>query len=81
MNETVQSTTGGPEDIRKMKQLESKVVKLRQENSTLITQVDKATRLLEREIGEIVDIDQLSKDDSQWKGRAQKIELYKTKIK
>jgi len=43
--------------------------------------VDRATRLLEREIGECVDIDQLYKDESQWKGRAQKIEVLKHQLK
>ena len=43
--------------------------------------MDKATRLLEREIGECVDIDSLYKDDSTWKGRAQKIEVLKVQLK
>lgn len=43
--------------------------------------VEKATRLLEREIGENIDIDQLSREDSNWRGRAQKLEIYKLKIK
>ncbi len=34
------------------------------------TQLEKATRLLERETGEVVDIDSLIKEESQWKGRA-----------
>jgi hypothetical protein len=37
--------------------------------------------LLEREIGECVDIDQLYKEDSGWKGRAQKIEVLKAQLK
>ena len=70
MNETAVSSTGGSEELKKVKELEKRVVKLRQENSQLSSQVDKATRLLEREIGEVVDIEQLSKEESQWKGRA-----------
>ena len=70
MNETAISSTGGSEELKKVKELEKRVVKLRQENSQLSSQVDKATRLLEREIGEVVDIEQLSKEESQWKGRA-----------
>ena len=53
-----------------VKELEKKITKLRNENQALSQQVDKATRLLEREIGECVDIDQLYKDESGWKGRA-----------
>lgn len=38
--------------------------------------------MLEREIGECVDIDQLYKDsESNWKGRAQKIEVLKVQLK
>ena len=48
---------GGSEMEKKVRELEKRVVKLRQENSHLSSQVDKATRLLEREIGEIVDIE------------------------
>ena len=61
----------------RVKELEKKVTKLRNENQTLTQQVDRATRLLEREIGEFVDIDQLYKEESAWKGRAQKIEVLK----
>ena len=57
MNETAISSMGGSEMEKKVRELEKRVVKLRQENSHLSSQVDKATRLLEREIGEIVDIE------------------------
>ena len=57
--------------------MEKRVTKLRNDNQHLSTQLDKATRLLEREIGEVIDIDSLSKEESQWKGRAQKVELLK----
>ena len=70
MNETTMSNIGGSEEAKKVKELEKRVVKLRQENSQLSSQVDKAVRLLEREIGEAVDIEMLSKEESQWKGRA-----------
>jgi len=60
-----------------VKELEKRVTKLRNDNQHLSTQLDKATRLLEREIGEVIDIDSLSKEESQWKGRAQKVELLK----
>ena len=55
---------------KSVKELEKKITKLRNENQSLSQQVDKATRLLEREIGECVDIDQLYKEDGGWKGRA-----------
>lgn len=43
--------------------------------------LEKAQRLLEREIGEVVDINDLSKEESQWKGRAQKLDLLKQQLK
>ena len=55
---------------KKSKDLERKVTKMRNDNSKLQQLVDKATRLLEREIGEIVDINELYKEESQWKGRS-----------
>jgi hypothetical protein len=44
--------------------MEKKITKLRNENQIMSTQIDKATKLLEREIGEIVDIDSLYKEES-----------------
>jgi len=70
MNETAMSQMGGDGDVRKVRELEKRVVKLRQENTALSSTVEKATRLLEREIGEVVDIEQLSREDSNWRGRA-----------
>jgi topoisomerase IA-like protein len=53
-----------------VKELEKKITKLRNENQAQSITLDRATKLLEREIGEVVDIDSLSKEDSAWKGRA-----------
>ena len=43
--------------------------------------LDKAIKCLEKETGEIVNLDELLKDDTQWKGRAQKIEVLKSQVK
>lgn len=48
--------TGG-DDIRKLKELEKRMIKVRNENQQLSSTVEKAQRLLEREIGEAVDIE------------------------
>lgn len=61
--------------------MEKRITKMRNENQEQKILLDKATRLLEREIGEVVDIHELSKDESQWKGRSQKIELLKQQLK
>lgn len=71
----------GDELQRKAREMEKRITKLRNENQQLSSTVEKATRLLEREIGEVVDIEQLSREDSNWRGRAQKLEIYKQKLK
>ena len=72
---------GGDDAGRKLREMEKRVTKLRNENQQLTQTVEKATRLLEREIGEAVDIETLSREDSNWRGRAQKLEIYKQKLK
>ena len=76
MNETSMSQMDSA-DGRKLREMEKRITKLRNENQALSGTVEKATRLLEREIGEAVDIDSLARDDSNWRGRAQKLEIYK----
>ena len=72
---------GGYDAEKKLKELEKRMTKMRNENQEQKILLDKATRLLEREIGEIVDINELSKEESQWKGRAQKVEALKYQVK
>lgn len=74
------SATSGTSTIdseKKLKEMEKKITKLRNENQEQKILIEKATRILEREIGEVVDINELAKDDSAWKGRAQKVEILK----
>lgn len=66
---------------KKIKDMEKKMIKLRNENQEQKILIEKATRILEREIGEVVDINELAKDDSTWKGRAQKVEILKAQVK
>ena len=77
-----QSQPSAPiDDAKKVKDLEKRITKMRNENQALEIKLNKAEKILERELGEIVDIDQLVREDSNWKGRAQKIELLKAKLK
>lgn len=69
------------EQEKKLKDMEKKMIKLRNENQEQKILIEKATRILEREIGEVVDINELAKDDSSWKGRAQKVEILKAQVK
>lgn len=75
------SSMSGVESERKYKDLEKKVTKMRNENQELKQSLDKAIKCLERETGEIVNLDDLLKDEQGWKGRAQKIEVLKSQVK
>ena len=56
MNETTMSAMDSA-DGRKLREMEKRITKMRNENQALTLTVEKATRLLEREIGENIDID------------------------
>ena len=51
-------------DEKKVKELEKRLTKMRNENQEQKILLDKAQRLLEREIGEGVDIADLAKEES-----------------
>ena len=44
-------------------------------------ELEKAIKCLERETGEVVNVEELYRDGSQWKGRAQHIEVLKAQVK
>lgn len=79
--DSLKATSGGLEYERKLKDLEKRITKMRNENQEQKLTIEKATRLLEREIGEVIDINELGKEESQWKGRSQKIEILKQQLK
>lgn len=79
--DSLKATSGGLDNERKLKELEKRITKMRNENQEQKITIEKATRLLEREIGEVVDIHELSKEESQWKGRSQKLEIMKQQLK
>jgi len=66
---------------KRLKESEKKMIKMRNENQQLKQDLEKAQRVLEKEVGEVVDIEQMLKEGTTWKGRAQKIENLKAKIK
>lgn len=66
---------------KKLKKQDEKIVKLRNDAQKYKIDLDKATKIIEREIGEGLSIDEILKSDSKWKGRAQKIEQLKAKIR
>lgn len=81
LNLSKDPSTSSFELERKLKDMEKRMIKMRNDNQEQKILIDKATRLLERETGEVVDIIELSKDESQWKGRSQKIEILKQQVK
>ena len=56
---------------RKLREQEKKITKLRNENQQMKGELDKAIKCLESETGEVVNVEELYRDGSQWKGRAQ----------
>jgi len=66
---------------KKIKKQEERIVKLRNDAQKYKTELDKAMKIIQLEIGEGISIDDLLKSDSNWKGRAQKIEMLNTKLK
>lgn len=62
-------------------QQEKKVMDFRQKLQAAKSQLNKANRLIAREIGEGVDIDQALNEENGWKGRQQKIEKLKGRVK
>lgn len=80
-----QSTIGGNSTFmsgmdpeKRVKELEKKITKMRNENQQLKGDFDKAVKLLERETGEVVNIESMLREETEWKGRAQKIEVLKS---
>ena len=69
-NESVFPSGSTADSDKKLKEMEKRITKMRNENQEQKILIEKATRLLEREIGEVVDIHELSKEESQWKGRS-----------
>ena len=68
----------GMDPEKRVKELEKKITKMRNENQQLKGDFDKAVKLLERETGEVVNIESLLREETEWKGRAQKIEVLKS---
>ena len=68
----------GPEDLRKQLQSSDKrMMKYRNEITLIKQENDKMSQILKREIGGDASIDDLLRDESKWKGRAQKIAVLK----
>lgn len=73
--------TNDEENRKRLKQLENKVVEMRNKLQSAKEENTKLNILIKREIGESIDIDKALKDKVYWKGRAEIIESLKTKVK
>lgn len=61
--------------------MEKKLQEERLKATLLKNDLNKATRILQREVGEFKSLDELAVDDNAWKGRAQQIEILRGKVK
>jgi len=75
-------TQGDEGDLKKKAaDLDKKVQELRVQSTSLKNDLNKALRVISREIGENFDVDQVLSEENSWKGRAQQIEVLKSKVK
>lgn len=82
--ETTTEADGGEavsELKKKIKKQDERIIKLRNDSQKYKQDFEKAMKVIEREVGEGQTVDEILKSESSWKGRAQKIEMLKSKIK
>ncbi|CAD8190015.1 unnamed protein product [Paramecium pentaurelia] len=81
-SESQKEDIGVADDFKnKFKEADKKVQEQRVKLQQLKTELNKAMRIIQREVGENVNLDQLLMDENGWKGRAQQIEILKSKVK
>lgn len=66
---------------KKYNDLEKKLQEVKLTNTTLKNDYNKALRVISKEIGENVNIDQILLQENSWKGRQQQIEVLKARVK
>lgn len=66
---------------KKYNELEKRYQELKLSTNTLQNNLNKANRIISREIGDNFDIDAVLSEENSWKGRAQQIEVLKAKVK
>jgi len=54
---------------------------MRLKNQSMKNELNKALRVIAREVGEQVNLDELLAEDNAWKGRQKKIEKLKARVK
>ena len=69
------------ETKKKLKNCESKIVKIRNELQLAKEENTKLNIIIKREVGESIDIEKTLRDKTSWKGRSEIIESLKVKIK
>ena len=68
------------EQADRLRKTEEKSASLQLRVGTLESELAKALKVLKREVGEKLDVEELLREDSSWVGRAQQIELLKAKV-
>ncbi|CAK64446.1 unnamed protein product (macronuclear) [Paramecium tetraurelia] len=81
-SESQKEDLGVADDFKnKFKEADKKVQEQRVKLQQVKTELNKAMRIIQREVGENANLDQLLMDENGWKGRAQQIEILKSKVK
>lgn len=68
-NYAEESTAGS----KQLAEAEKKVMEMRLKNQTMKNELNKALRVISREVGEQANLDELLSEENSWKGRQQKI--------
>ena len=66
---------------KKLKDMEKRMIKVQGEMGVVKAENEKAWRVIKREVGADVNLDELLSAESKWKGRHEKIGILKTKLK
>eukprot|EP01017_Pseudomicrothorax_dubius_P033912 TRINITY_DN4594_c0_g1_i8.p1 TRINITY_DN4594_c0_g1~~TRINITY_DN4594_c0_g1_i8.p1 ORF type:complete len:266 (+),score=77.47 TRINITY_DN4594_c0_g1_i8:217-1014(+) len=74
-------STAGEDFKAKYNQSEKKLQELRIANTSLKSELNKAMRVIAREVGEDINLDKVLSEENSWKGRAQQIEILKGKLR
>lgn len=76
-----ESKNEGAQQQKKIKDLEKRILKIRAERDLAKTELEKAHKVIEKEVGPGKNIDALLAEGDGWKGRQEKIQILKEKLK
>jgi hypothetical protein len=80
-DQTPKSSPDQPDWRSKSVKFEKKLQEERMKSIQLKNDLDKAVRVIKKEVGDFESLDRLLSSDNAWKGRAQEIEILRSKLK